>query len=539
MGALHSFWNGLIRAEHRLERAIGLHPAPDEPDEPEGAPTPDAPSSPPSSVTPATMTLVPRAGNATTAARARRLGELLSRYWPELSGESGAMPPQALELALAQAGLESVYGGGWSDKTANGGGDMRGSNNYGARQCGAHDEGAGPWHCVEYGDHNADGSAIAARFRFYEAGQGRTAEENGAFYFLRDLLKTWPVKAELLSGDAGRYAHRLGPDKAHGGLFYFGGFGASIPEREGSYVKAIASRLPEVAAALGHDHVYASVPVLGEGKYYTPTSDVRIAGITDEWLAELGRALVRGEHTVERWLGLRPAGDVAGDDSPLAVLVGPHALAATTPVEELSERRRRALDILDEVVPSKYGDDRFRRLAPGFRVEGEGDSLRVFDGATELPHGMTTCGYLPGYLGARLGLAKSLSSFGTEALRTNAQGWGAWVTPQEGKQPKPGDAYAIAGPNGGIVHVGVFVRRNPDGSWHTADAGQGTHAAQEAQYVDRPYDATAHTLGGPLGPRPLAGFADLDKVPPLADARIAGTDRDTPGSVLAALLEDA
>jgi hypothetical protein len=444
------------------------------------------------------------------------------------------MPPQALELATARALVETVAGGGWSDKSAQGGGDMRGSYNFGARQCSARDEGAGPWRCVEYGDHNPDGSSIAAKFRYFEAGQGRSAEENGAYYFLRDLLKTWPVKAELVAGDVGRYAHRLGPDKANGGLYYFGGFGSTIPEREGSYVKAIASRLPEAAAALGHDRVHATVPVLGEGKFYMPTSDVRIAGapvVTEQWFAELGRALVRGEHAFERWIGVRPSNDGA-DDNPLAVLVSSHGF--TSRAAELSNRRRRALEVVDEVVPSRYGDDRFRRLAPGYRAEGEGDTLRTFDGAKELPKGFTTCGYLPGFLGSRLGLAKSLSSYGTEGLRTNAEGWGAWIKPGEGRLPKPGDAYAIEGANGGIVHVGIFIRQNADGSWHTADAGQGPRHLQEAAFVDRPYDPNAHTLGG----RTLAGWVDLDTVPS-NDVHLAGVDRNDPAFVLAGLWEAA
>jgi hypothetical protein len=528
MNPLHSLWSALIRAEHRFERALGLHPAPDEADGEEAGTS--------SGSSGATVELVPRAGNPATAERIRRLGELLQRFWPELSGESSPMPPQALELALAQAGLETVYGGGWSDKTAKGQGDMRGSNNYGARQCSPRDEGAGPWHCVAYGDSRppkdaeraagqTDNIAIPATFRFFDAGLGRTAEENGAYYFLRDLLKVWPVKAELMAGDAGRYAHRLGPDKANGGLYYFGGFGTSMAEREGSYVKAIASRLPEVAAGLGHDKVHATVPVLGEGRFYMPTSDVRIAG-AEEWLAELGRALVRGEHAFERWLGVRPANDDAtGAASPLAAVLGMDS-------GELSERRRRAVDILGEVVPSKYGDERFRRMAPGYRAEGQGSTLRTFEGDKELPAGFTTCGYLPGYMGARLGLAKNLSSYGTNALRDNAVAWGAWVTPQEKRLPKPGDAYAIEGPNGGIVHVGVFVRFNPDGSWHTADAGQGERHAQEARFVDRPFDADHHTLGG----RPLAGWVDLDMVPAASDVRVAGADRDAPGAVLAGIL---
>lgn len=206
--------------------------------------------------------------------------------------------------------------------------------------------------------------------------------------------------------------------------------------------------------------------------------------------------LIRWEHAVERAFGLHPPAD-----------------PATSTFAALSPRRARALDIINEVVPSKYPDDRFRKLAPGYRVENG----RAWNGATELPAGFTTCGYLTGYLGARLGLAKSISSYGTEGLRTNAKAWNAWVEPGDGREPNPGDPYAIEA-HGGIVHVGVFLSKNADGSWHTADAGQGTREAQEARFTDRPYDSSAHTIGGAMGPRPLAGWVDLDAVP-LASAK--------------------
>jgi hypothetical protein len=241
--ALTEIWDAVVRLEHRAERALGLHPPPE-----------------------VGKALAEVAANPGTAARAERIRGIavnLTRYWPELSGKSGAMPPQALELALAQAGLESTWGAGWSDKTASGAGDMRGSNNYGARQCGSHDTGGASWHCVPYGDTtpNADGTStpIAASFRYYQDGEGRSAAENGAYYFLKDLTHQWPVTAELESGSVKAYAHRLGPDKANGGLYYYGGFGKNFAEREANYAKAITRFLPEVAAALGHARVMATV----------------------------------------------------------------------------------------------------------------------------------------------------------------------------------------------------------------------------------------------------------------------------------------
>lgn len=266
---------------------------PKEPAKP--APSSDKPAPAPASSTAALprAPLVPKAGSPGAAARIRALKPLLSKYWTELTGDPNPMPPQALELAVSQAGLESSYGGGWTDKTSKGQGDMRGSNNLGARQCGRFDTGGPSWRCVPYGDSMPmpDGSQkpIEASFRYYQAGEGRSAEENGAYYFLRDLVKQWPTAPELRTGDALMYSlilYRKG---------YFGGFNVKAPERArmkgtldtlvalgvpkrnvdpeqvaarvASYAKAIGMRLPEVSAALGHDKVYAFVPadVLASG----------------------------------------------------------------------------------------------------------------------------------------------------------------------------------------------------------------------------------------------------------------------------------
>lgn len=246
----------LVRAEHHLEVMIGIRHDEDTVDATDGRG--GAPLTPPGPA------LAPKPGNPQAAERIRELGGNLAKFWTEVTGRSDAMPPQALELAVAQAGLESSYGAGWKDKTAEGKGDMRGSHNYGARQCGGSDSGGAAWDCREYGDTtpNADGTStpVPAKFRFYRDAEGRTAAENGAYYFLRDLTKTWPVLNELISGDVAAYAHRLGPDKANGGLYYYAGFGKTFAERERNYAKAIAARLPEVAAALGHDRVYATPP---------------------------------------------------------------------------------------------------------------------------------------------------------------------------------------------------------------------------------------------------------------------------------------
>jgi hypothetical protein len=185
----------------------------------------------------------------------------------------------------------------------------------------------------------------------------------------------------------------------------------------------------------------------------------------------------------------------------------------------LSARRLQALAIVAEVVPSAYGapgesGERFAKLAPGFKAETIKGELVLTANGVKLPPTFTTCGYLPCYLGRRLALAKEIGQCGLEQLRMNGRAWGAWVEPGEGREPRPGDPFGIDQQGGGlIVHVGVYVGKNPDGTWRTADAGQGTKERQEAKYLSRPYNPAAKTIGGPAGPRPLAGWVDLDKVP--------------------------
>jgi hypothetical protein len=173
----------------------------------------------------------------------------------------------------------------------------------------------------------------------------------------------------------------------------------------------------------------------------------------------------------------------------------------------LSQRRQQALALVSEVVPSRYGDTRFAKLAPGY--------------APDLPQfkaPFTTCGYLPCYVGRGLRLEKAITQCGLEQARMNARGWGAWVEPGDGKDPRPGDVFCVDQPAGNLViHVGVFIGKNPDGSWRTADAGQGDHDHQEAKFLDRAYApptlGAPARIGGPAGLRRLAGWVDLDKVP--------------------------
>lgn len=254
---------------------------------------------------------LPMASSDAATRRIPGVAARLKRLWPEVTGES-EMPKQALEIALSQAWLESGVaeaggGGWWTDKTSKGQGNMVGSGNLGARQCGGNDKGGDYYTCVPYGDSmpQADGSQkqIDASFRFYKAGtvggKQRDAGDAAAYDFLVSLVKQWPALAELKSGDVLAYAMRQGPKyrpsdapnqkvfgrEYKGGNNYYGGFGATMEERVGGYARAIASHIPAVAAALGHDKVYSRiVPEILSGKQhiYTKAERTMTAGVEIE-----------------------------------------------------------------------------------------------------------------------------------------------------------------------------------------------------------------------------------------------------------------
>lgn len=230
---------------------------------------------------------VPHAGSGAEMGRIARVAERLRKVWPDVTGESGPMPEAALEIAISQAFLESGVaeaggGGWWKDKSGDGtGGNMVGSGNLGARQCGINDAGGDYYTCVEYGDSapNADGTQtyFPAKFRYYKAGtvggKQRDAGDAAAYDFLYSIVRQWPALAELKSGDVLAYAIRQGPKyrkadppnqkvfgrEYKGGNGYYGGFGATMQDRVGSYGRAIVSHLPAVAAALGHKKIYACI----------------------------------------------------------------------------------------------------------------------------------------------------------------------------------------------------------------------------------------------------------------------------------------
>jgi hypothetical protein len=308
-------------------------PSPPPPSGPSSGPSSASSSStPPNSTPPATQPtggarapLVPRpaSGNETgPAGRVPGVAKRIADVWRELF--SSEIPPQALEIALAQAWLESGIadssGGWWADKTSKGAGNMTGSGNLGARQCGTGDHGGDAWTCVPYGDSRpATPAEIAAGkpaqisfpvdFRYYKAGQiggkQRSKDEAAAFDFVTSITKQWPAKAELESGDVLAYAEKQ--YRNH----YYGGFGSTPADRIAGYAKAIADHLPPIASALGYDKVHAFVPadLLATAKSHASSAVAGLAGVDgDELDTELEILGALGMHP-RHWLHLFPFDD--------------------------------------------------------------------------------------------------------------------------------------------------------------------------------------------------------------------------------------
>lgn len=175
-------------------------------------------------------------------------------------------------------------------------------------------------------------------------------------------------------------------------------------------------------------------------------------------------------------------------------------------------RKRIINDIIPKYVPSTYGDARFSKLAPGYEVHIDPDTgklVQTFQGNV-LPESFTTCGSLPCRIGYDLGVKDGITRCGVPGMRDIGKAAGAWVDAGR-RRPEPGDFYGLSQTPGGILtHVGIIIDASGP-IWRTADAGQGPHDKQAAAYLDRPYDAKALTLGGPAGPRPFAGFLDVEK----------------------------
>lgn len=129
-----------------------------------------------------------------SVARTRHVAELFRRVWGAGTGR-GAPGRAELQTVLAISRLETSLAVGWS-------GAMAGSNNFGAVQCG---RGAGvTYQCVPHGDRHADGTAYTTGFRYYVDAQGRSAEENGAIDFLKQIsAPARPLTARALVTNQG------------------------------------------------------------------------------------------------------------------------------------------------------------------------------------------------------------------------------------------------------------------------------------------------------------------------------------------------
>jgi hypothetical protein len=271
-----------------------------------GAPAPAAPPYPPAQ-------LVPKPGKAITAQRIKTLGDLLDKVWSDVTGRPGPMPKWAKEIALAQAAAEMTgYGQGWD-------GDMAGSWNIASYQCGGNQQDTAYYRCVKHEDSrpNPEGTQTkyVTTFRFYKDGvtpdgKSRSAAEAAAWDFLTSVWssKRFDMSRGMEAGDVLTYT--LDGYKHH----YFEGFNLSEAGREaykdtigrlvtmgapirkaGETAEQVAGRialyagsmgraLPEIAQALGHEKVYATVPadvIAFKRDYVLPSGAAAVAGVVD------------------------------------------------------------------------------------------------------------------------------------------------------------------------------------------------------------------------------------------------------------------
>lgn len=209
-------------------------------------------------------------------------------------------------------------------------------------------------------------------------------------------------------------------------------------------------------------------------------------------------------------------------------------------MEGLSARRRHVLGIIvPQVVPSTYGDAKFKRI----------------DSKWKPGAGYTTCGGLPSHVANQLGVtekckAQGILGSGLTSMRDCAIMQNAWVhndlarffandaiTGGTANRPKPGDLYMLCsgedsahktncvclstktkGRLAAVEHVGVIVSARGT-LWKTADAGQNNGPVQCARYCDRTFNPATGWLTGESdgkGGKPmrrLCGWLDIDKYP--------------------------
>jgi len=165
------------------------------------------------------------------------LRDLFRRVWTEGTG-MGAPSKASLQVVLGVSGVEGW--GQWS-------GEMAGSNNFGGLQVPAAMQPGGDgvtYYGVPHVDHHYDGTEYTTYFKFFTDGGGRTAEENGAIAFLRELTRRGggKVSAAIKAGSAYDTAEAMHDSG------YYEGF---PPDPVQNYADGIVKRATEAASALG------------------------------------------------------------------------------------------------------------------------------------------------------------------------------------------------------------------------------------------------------------------------------------------------
>jgi hypothetical protein len=173
----------------------------------------------------------------------------------------------------------------------------------------------------------------------------------------------------------------------------------------------------------------------------------------------------------------------------------------TVEAEVLSDVRKKALALLDNMFPAPYGSQKW--LSNPFHSKQPGPV-----------HGYTNCVEFPAYLIYSLNLKKLFPGYPP----TNLPGW----TEADGKtKPKPGDIYTLSPGKVRVktnAHIGVIYSTSWSNSngllWRTADWGQGS-SGWDGLFIDRNYDPAAATLTGPASSpfpdaRAIRGWLDLD-----------------------------
>ena len=167
---------------------------------------------------------------------------ILARQYEALVGSPAPWP--ALRLLLAQSRGEGNEGGGWGSL---GGYDAEGNyweNNWGAVQ--SKHAPPCPFGTFEHGDSKPTANGQKP-FRW--CFQGYLMPDDGALDFLKHALVYRKAAGKaVLTGDPRAYATAL---YGNGSAPYFGGFGATVPERIQSYVTMLEKNAALVDQELG------------------------------------------------------------------------------------------------------------------------------------------------------------------------------------------------------------------------------------------------------------------------------------------------